>query len=48
MRILLEMQHRGWITIEAVEDDGSTEEIADYKRMTDEEFENYAAKLLAL
>lgn len=47
MKILRVMQDRGWIVIEAVEDNATAEEAAGAQRMTDEEFENFATELLA-
>lgn len=47
MKILRVMQDRGWIMIEAVEDNATAEETAGTQRMTEEQFENFASELLA-
>ncbi len=51
MQILRAMEEQGWILIEPIDEDEEITNDADLsanaQRMTDEEFENYAADILA-
>jgi streptomycin 6-kinase len=51
LQILRALEERGWIVIEPIDEGEETFEDADLfmneKRMTDEEFESFAAEILA-